>query len=416
MACLVFSVPGFSQVLLQEDFNTAATGQLTDVIDNNTGKPLASPAGVQVIVPAGWTITSEVDPTDVRAANADFPYVGWSALFFDGDWSNTSDDRALASGLVDGILVVDSRRCNNLRFKTWAVTPSITTTATNIVIEYDQHYRHYLNQVSRLEVSWDGKKTWTTLFQYDTSFLTHKQNIISHEKIGLKVPAGSASVTLRFFFGGDQNQNGYTDSDCYWAIDNLKISNGGTSAAPGAPTLTAAPSDPKGIGDILLTGSTFSGSAAHTSSEWQVATDKDFASIVYLSEDTKNLTSTKVPTGRIKMDIPVFARVRYIDANGFASDFSNVVQTSISAAAVGLVQIEKEDFESTAQYALPTGWTDFNFSADIGPDFTTWMVATAADLTGNRTNVPVYEGNSCYCTSDTWDPIQDEHLLSKRIT
>jgi len=300
----------------------------------------------------------------------------------------------------------------------------VNTTATNIVVEYNQHYRHYLNQVARLEVSWDGKKTWQTVFQYDTTYLTHKQDIITPAKLGLKVPTGSTSFTLRFLFGGDSNQSGYTESDGYWAIDNLKVTNAGTAVAPAAPTLTAAPSDPKGLGDILLTGTAFSGSAAHTSSEWQAATDKEFTAFVFVSQSTTNLISAKIPTGRVKMDTPIFARVRYIDANGLASDFSNVVQTAITAPA-SLVQIEKEDFESTAQYALPTGWTDFNFSADIGPDFTTWMVATAADLFlqgnsnnnpqgGNRVNVPVYEGNSCYVTSDTWDQVQDEHLLSKR--
>jgi len=73
-ACLVFAAPTFSQVLLQENFDTAAaTGQMIDLVDNNTGQPLASPAGVQIIQPDGWTITSEVPSTETRAANAISP-------------------------------------------------------------------------------------------------------------------------------------------------------------------------------------------------------------------------------------------------------------------------------------------------------------------------------------------------------
>ena len=405
---LVITGVSFSQTLLEANFDKESAAASYVPLLDNAGVEL----GYTMVQPIGWTITSEIDPDDTDAPGS---YPSWTAMDYDGEWNTATENRDMESGLKSGILVADSKAFGKLKFRSWAVTPAVNVTAGSIVIDFDTHCRHELNQVARLEVSWDGKKTWQTLFQWDDKNRKSKVNYISHEKIAALVPAGAGNFTLRFFYGGDSDTNGYAENDYYWALDNLVVTGGGTTV-PATPKLTASFSDPKGLAGILLTGSAYSGSTAHVKSEWQVAADKDFASILYTGISDKDLTSLPVPAYRTKIGATVYAKVRYIDVNGFASSFSDVVETSLQAPA-NLVQIEKEDFESTEEYSLPTGWKDVNFNAEGGSELNVWSVVSAdtmATLGGERNTVPVFEGNSCYVTSDGWSPVQDDHLFSKR--
>ena len=406
---LAIAGTGFSQVLLQENFDKAASDAKYVPLKDNAGADL----GYTMVQPTGWTITSEIDPDD-----ADVPagiYPSWTAMDYDAEWNTASENRDMASALSKGIFVADSKLFGNLKFRSWAVTPAVNLSVGTIIIEFDTHYRHERNQIVRLEVSWDSKKTWQPVFQWDDVNRKSKVDYISHEKYGVTAPTGTANFTLRFFYGGDSDQNGYAENDYYCALDNLTVT-GSTAVVPAAPKLTASPSDPKGIGGVLLSGSAFTGSAAHASSEWVVASDKDFANVIYTTVSAKDLLSTVVPSGRTKMGTVFYAKVRYIDASSLTSSFSNVVETSLQPPA-SLVQIEKEDFESTEEYSLPQGWKDVNFNADGGAELNVWSVITAdtmATLGSERNTVPVFEGKSCYVTSDGWDPVQDDHLFSKR--
>ena len=408
--CLTIAAVGFSQTLLSENFDKAASDAKSTPLLDNAGVDL----GYTMVQPTGWTITSEIDPDDTDSPGT---YPSWTAMDFDGEFNTSSENRDMASGLKAGILVCDSKLWGKVNFRSWAVTPTVNITAGVILIEFDTHYRHEMNQLVRLEVSWDSKKTWQTLFQWDDVNRKSKVNYISHEKVSAMAPTGAANFTLRFFFGGDSDNNGYSENDYYWAIDNLVVTSGGTATLPATPQLTAAPSDPKGIGGVKLSGSAFAGSASHANSEWVVASDKDFANILYTVVSAKDLVSTVVPSGRTKIGMTFFAKVRYTDASGYASSFSNVVETSLQSPA-SLKQVEKEDFESTEDFMLPAGWKDVNFNADGGNELTTWSVKTPEEMSvdnskANRVNLPVYEGKSCYITSDSWGGVQDDHLFSK---
>ncbi len=79
-----------------------------------------------------------------------------------------------------------------------------------------------------------------------------------------------------------------------------------------------------------------------------------------------------------------------------------------------------EDFESTAEGSLPSGWNEVNYTEPGGNEqFLTWAVQsydTIAGIGGNRVNEPVVDGNSCYADSDGYgSPYYEAHLTTPSI-
>lgn len=106
----------------------------------------------------------------------------------------------------------------------------------------------------------------------------------------------------------------------------------------GAPTITS-PAD--AATDIIesptLTASAFAPVNApgetHTASDWQVATDSDFASIVVQSaDDAANLESWKVPAGNLAVSTTYHARVRYAGATYGDSLWSDPISFTTASA------------------------------------------------------------------------------------
>ncbi len=425
----LFTMPVMSQVLLEENFDNAAIdGVFINVVDNNTGQDITQPQQFQVIQPEGWTITAEIDPADVSAEgvfdgfSADFPYPAWSALFYEGEWDNGGGDRNLEKPFLDGIMVSDSDRFGNLAYRTWLNSPSVDFSGSSIIIEFDNHYRHNDNQVAQLDISWDGGATYTQIFSWDDTNHNDNESYVGHETFAVVTPEGASSFTLRFFFGGDSDQRGFTDFDWYWAFDNLLVRAGGDAGAPAVPALSISIIDPNAFSGIVLTSSAFSGSADHVKSEWQVALDEAFENLIFASGETEgNLVSIEIPSDALPVGQMIYARVRHLDSNGFASAFSAAAQTSTPVPA-GISIIEIEDFESTDEWSLPEGWKEINFNDPLTGDanednFATWSVVTEdtmASIGGDRVNVPVYEGKSVFVDADAFNPFQDAHLFSKR--
>ena len=428
-AISLFALPVMSQVLLEENFDDAAfDGAFVNVVDHTTGEDIQAPQEFQIIQVENWSITAEIDPEDLNDAgdldgfSVDFPYPAWSALFYEGEWDNGSGDRDMEKPFMDGVMVSDSDRFGNLAYRTWLTSPTVDFSGSSIIVEFDNHYKHNDNQVAQLDISWDSGATYTQIFSWDDNNRSDNANYVGHETFAVVAPEGASNFNLRFFFGGDDDQRGFTDFDWYWAFDNLLVRAGGDAGAPAVPALTISVIDPTIFSGITLTSSAFSGSVAHVKSEWQVALDEAFESLLFASgETTDNLESIEVSSDALPVGQMVYARVRHLDADGFASAFSASVQTSLPVPT-GLSKIEIEDFESTEEWSLPDGWKEINFNDPLTGDenednFATWTVVTEdtmASIGGDRVNVPVYQGKSVFVDADAFNPFQDAHLFSKR--
>ena len=96
---------------------------------------------------------------------------------------------------------------------------------------------------------------------------------------------------------------------------------------PDAPVLTA-PTD--GMVNVILQAILKSGAfhspagAGHGRSVWQIALDPDFAEMVFSLISSEHLTSLTLPEFILNPGTSYYWRVRYLDGNGLASDWSEV--------------------------------------------------------------------------------------------
>jgi len=154
----------------------------------------------------------------------------------------------------------------------------------------------------------------------------------SLEEITLTIPGGTpaGSLTLSVTWDGSRQDYGI-------AIEEQMVQ---------APTVTA-PSD--GATEIqenpVLTTSVFGtlpiGVDTHASTDWQIATDVDFTSIVHdVVGDTTNLVSYEVPDGVLSVSTQYFVRARHNGTALGASDWSTAVSFTTAAEFV-LVEVQK---------------------------------------------------------------------------
>jgi len=420
---LFMAVSVQSQVLLDENFDAAAGNDFEEVIDFS-GNPVR-PGELFTIVPAGWTVRTELRPEE-DTFSAAFPYPGWVSLY-DYEWDTQGGERENSpEGFSGGLMIADSDLFGSLGAKSWLYSPilNLPSGKNAVVVQFDNHYRHNDNQVASLQVSWDGGHVFQPVFQWDDSNHNDNQSYIGHEIFAIPVPTGAQTVQLAFVFAGDSDQDGYYDYDWYWVIDNVLVSAQDISA-PNTPTLKVSLVNPGQFDSgILLEGPAFvSGMGAiHEKTHWELALDSLFTQIIYSSETTEHLTeivlnATVAPIGRV-----IYARVRYIDNNGATSEFSSAQAITISPPA-GIRPLFVEDFESTNEGSLPSGWREMSFNGGTSNDpvmdmAASWVVVEASTLAAfgsERVNRPVFEGKSVYANSDGFSPYQESHLFTPPI-
>lgn len=127
------------------------------------------------------------------------------------------------------------------------------------------------------------------------------------------------------------------------------------------PSITSPADEATDIGETpTLTSSAFavtSGSDTHASSDWQIASDSGFSSIVVqTTDDASNLESWTVPSGNLSTSTTYYARVRHTGAAEGDSAWSATVSfTTAASFAYTYTNTEAQAFESAAD---TTGWDD----------------------------------------------------------
>lgn len=134
---------------------------------------------------------------------------------------------------------------------------------------------------------------------------------------------------------------------------------------PNAPTLSAVDvSGGTNAAALQCTGSAFSmnsGANTHSSSDWQVASDVDFTTIVSQSaSDTTNKTSWK--SAALALTTTYYARVRYRDNTGAISDWSNVV--SLTTKSTYVIGTEESKLSASDKAASD----NFGYSVALNTD------------------------------------------------
>ena len=159
--------------------------------------------------------------------------------------------------------------------------------------------------------------------------------------------------------------------------------------APGTPSITS-PAANTGLSSYTPTysASTFFNYVAgtHSGTNWQLATDANFTSIIYDLATTSNLTSFTVPANIITANMSdVYVRARYINSSGIMSSFSagqrNICTPGV-VSATGLVVGSNVNFTVTYANGIGTITTaTVGIASNI--DNTSPVVSSARSFTNN---------------------------------
>lgn len=133
-----------------------------------------------------------------------------------------------------------------------------------------------------------------------------------------------------------------------FTINGRQVSITVVDVKPNAPTLAAVDlSGGTNAAALQCSGSAFSmnsGNATQASSDWQVASDNAFNTIVSQSNaDTVNLLTWK--SGALSLSTTYYARLRYRDSDGGVSDWSNTVIVTTKSSYV--IQTEEAKLLAT---------------------------------------------------------------------
>jgi len=132
------------------------------------------------------------------------------------------------------------------------------------------------------------------------------------------------------YFDGDGTFSLYSDATTF--------NTAATFAQVDTPTITSPADNATDIfEEPTITTSAFSTtgtSDTHESTDWQIATDAAFSTIIYESlDDTSNLTSLDVPAGNLQEgQTTYYVRVRHIGSSLGDSDFSSDIEFTTAAS------------------------------------------------------------------------------------
>jgi len=229
----------------------------------------------------------------------------------------------------------------------------------------------------------------------DTAFtgIVYDSGITSSAKTKITIPPAFLKIGTTYYW-----RVRYRDSYGNWSAYSAATSF--TTTAMNAPNTPANSSPAEGATGFgltpTLTGSAFSDpdvGDSHTASQWQIATNTTFTSLVYDSGiDTTHLTSIAVPSGYLDYNATYYWHVRYRDSYGKWSQYS--IETSFTTAVSGAPYTPKN--LTPANGATDTSLTPVLSSSAFGdPDqgdihaASWWQVSTSP---GDYSS-PVYDSS-----------------------
>ena len=214
-----------------------------------------------------------------------------------------------------------------------------------------------------------------------------------------------SAVRLRFAHAGT--------GSWYWGLDNIGLYSIPPKSAPQRPSVTAPASASFFSSNVTVTTPAFAASdpgQKHALSVWQVALEgaaftpeTGFAAPLQEISSTTALTSLALNLERFFPGQSLRVSVRHQDQFANKSAFAEPALINLSSTFPPLVPGTFENFESTAEFETPAGWTAENQSDEL--TYPGWFVAstdTVGGLGGRRTQVPdALDGQSLFGESDT---------------
>ena len=214
-----------------------------------------------------------------------------------------------------------------------------------------------------------------------------------------------SAVRLRFAHAGT--------GSWYWGLDNIGLYSIPPKSTPQRPSVTAPASASFFSSNVTVTTPAFAAADPgqnHALSVWQVALEgaaftpeTGFAAPLQEISSTTALTSLALNLERFFPGQSLVVTVRHQDQFANKSAFAEPALMTIGSTFPPLVPDTFENFESTAEFETPAGWTAENQSDEL--TYPGWFVAstdTLGGLGGRRTQVPqALDGQSLFGESDT---------------
>lgn len=423
------------------------------------------------------------DPSDFRSDT----YLNWSVVTYD-HLTGFGAERITDTNVVSGKSLYansDSRTGNQIQYVT--TSDFNLTGKTDIWLSFKSNYMQNQDSFGGLEYSIDGGKTWLPIvYMMDQSDVSYKTDgsvdavktltttygdvaKVIDPATGDRVAAGKygdfilakpldslgpfisgrinddaieskrierfrltaadnqAKVRLRFAQTG-------TDS-WFWGVDDVGLYSVPATATsktkPDAPKITLPASLTLLDATLTFTGSAFAGikstdlnaqTVLQISVNSTLVASTGFTNVLASVTSSTGATSISVPPGRLFPGQTYYVTMQYQDQSGNKSDFATPVSFTIAAPTA---PIYFEDFESTADFGVPSGWTVSN-QTDVGTaganpadpksdTYKDWVVVPLSTLTtfaGGRADTNVVSGKSIYAESDNRSGNQIQVLLS----
>ena len=263
---------GVTTTLLTENFDELPLQPFPVGIHGGNGGITGNPNGDWTdAVPTGWTLNNSppgLSPTPPPNSPTDpgEVYYGFHVLDIDS-WVHEQGDQdrskflnerdfpgfsQAAPNLVgshDHVLVADGDAYQDYvpispsnPMNTLFVSPSISLAGMNqnsLTLDFDSSFRPEEAQEAKVQVSYDGGTTWSTLLDYTTANSGgsgNEEHINEHLSLAANNPAGATTAIFQFGYLGAGN-------DWWWAIDNIKVTGqtpntGARSPRPSRPSRT----------------------------------------------------------------------------------------------------------------------------------------------------------------------------------
>ena len=247
------------------------------------------------------------------------------------------------------------------------------------------------------------------------------------ERFRLAAADNQAKVRVRFVQAGT--------GSWFWGLDDVGL----YSVAPEAPARTKPDAPqialPKAASffenTLAFSGSAFTGiqpKDTNAKTVLQISGTSGFNATTGLSNvlasvtDAKGATAVSIPTTHLFPGQTYYATMQYEDANGVKSDFSTPSAFTVDALPA---PVALENFDSTPDFGVPTGWTVSNQTdantAGLAPadpksdTYKDWVVVPFSTLEafgGSRADASVATGKSIYAESDNRGGNQIQVLVS----
>ncbi len=338
----VFSVTGGSDTHQSSDWQIATDSNFSNIVASVTGDTINKTTWSTVGLTPNTTYYVRV-----RYKGANLPYSAWSptsqfSTIHVNTPSITSPTNA-ATGLMPAITLTGSA---------FAVTGASDTHASSTwQIATDSNFNTIVTEVSN---SSTYKTSWTVNLNLNTTYYAR----------------------VRY--------NGTTYSNSNWSntVSFSTVANY-TPNVPGITSPVAAATNQGPLVSFTATAFTMDGgNATHTSSDWQIATDAGFTTLVSSATgDTVNKTTWT--SASLAVNTTFYARVRYLASNGIYSAWSTVLSFTTKAVYV-----------PNSEEAILTGPvinSGYGFDVDITNDGTRVVIgAYAANSRGYLEEGAVY--------------------------